>query len=84
MQSNIIKIGNSHGVRIPKPFLEECGLSDEIEINIIDNGIMITSPNHPRKDWDKAFKDMKQNNDDNLVDELLTHSDWDDKEWEWK
>ncbi|WP_456238930.1 AbrB/MazE/SpoVT family DNA-binding domain-containing protein [Rhodohalobacter halophilus] len=30
MKTKIIRIGNSQGVRIPKPFIEESGLTEEI------------------------------------------------------
>ena len=29
MKSKIVRIGNSRGVRIPKPLLEEAGLEDQ-------------------------------------------------------
>jgi antitoxin MazE len=34
----IIKIGNSQGIRIPKPVLEQAGLEDEVEIEV-QNGM---------------------------------------------
>jgi len=32
MNASIIKIGNSRGIRIPKPLLEESGLGTEVKI----------------------------------------------------
>lgn len=41
MRAKIIKIGNSHGIRIPKPLLEESGLENEVDLKLKDNGLMI-------------------------------------------
>lgn len=41
MRSKIIRIGNSKGVRIPKPLLEEAKLVDEAEITLEDGVIVI-------------------------------------------
>jgi len=32
MKARIVRIGNSKGIRIPKPLIEETGLSDEVTI----------------------------------------------------
>ncbi|MEN8906679.1 MAG: AbrB/MazE/SpoVT family DNA-binding domain-containing protein [Clostridiales bacterium] len=69
MNSNIIKIGNSKGVRIPSNFLEKLSLDLNDNINIeISNGNIIISPSKARSGWDKAFKNMHINGDDKLID----------------
>ncbi len=30
--ARLVQIGNSRGVRIPKPLIEEAGLTDEVEL----------------------------------------------------
>ena len=42
MKAAIINIGNSKGVRIPKPLLEESGLIDNVEIKLVKDGLKIT------------------------------------------
>ena len=42
MKAAIINIGNSKGVRIPKPLLEESGLIDNVEIKLLKDGLKIT------------------------------------------
>ena len=41
MRTKLIKIGNSEGVRIPKPFLKEIGWENEANMKIKDGGIFI-------------------------------------------
>lgn len=81
MKASIIKIGNSQGLRIPKPILEQCGFSQEVELEVHDRELVIKSASHPRQDWDKAFKAMAQNGDDKLIE--IPDSKWDEDEWEW-
>ena len=42
MQSKIIQIGNSRGIRIPKVMLEESGLEKDVEIKVTPSGLKIT------------------------------------------
>lgn len=84
MRARIIKIGNSQGIRIPKPLLEQVGIGEDVELAIEDKRIIILPVSNPRENWDEAFKQMAANGDDaHLIDDqALTHS-WDEEEWEW-
>lgn len=68
MKTKLIRIGNSQGVRIPKPLIEESGLSEEIEMILRDNEIVLRSAEETRKDWDAAFEEMARQEDDQLLD----------------
>jgi antitoxin component of MazEF toxin-antitoxin module len=41
MVTSIITIGNSRGIRIPKPILEESGLENEVELQVKKGEIRI-------------------------------------------
>jgi antitoxin MazE len=43
MDAKIIKIGNSQGVRIPKPLLKQAGLSQHVRIMVKDGMIIIAN-----------------------------------------
>jgi antitoxin component of MazEF toxin-antitoxin module len=43
MKAKVINIGNSRGVRIPKPLLEESGLGTEVELEVRKGEIRIRS-----------------------------------------
>ncbi len=83
MRASIIKIGNSQGVRLPKPILEQCGFHDEVEIEVRNHELILKSPANPRANWEKAFKAMASNKDDILLDPALP-TQWDEGDWEWK
>jgi antitoxin MazE len=84
MRARVIKIGNSHGLRIPKPILEQTGIRDDVEMELGKNQIIIRPVQKARDGWDKAFKKMAEKGDDALVidDNDVSHS-WDEEEWQW-
>jgi len=85
MKSRIVKIGNSQGIRIPKPLVEQLGLEKDIEILVEENRLIISSAEHPRSGWEAAFQSMAQRGDDRLLDvDGTTETIWDKEEWEWQ
>ncbi len=84
MRARVIKIGNSQGLRIPKPILEQTGIRDDVEMELGKNQIIIRPVQKARDGWDKAFKRMAEKGDDELVidDNDISHS-WDEEEWQW-
>jgi antitoxin MazE len=60
MRSRILRVGNSRGVRLPKPLLEEAGLPDEVEIRAepgrIINPLLVLGPDgrRPPEQWLRA------------------------------
>ena len=67
METAIIKIGNSKGLRLSKTILEKYNIKDKVEM-ILEKGQIILKPiDKPRKNWEKEFKKMHQNNDDKLL-----------------
>ena len=83
MRASIIKIGNSQGIRLPKPILEQCGFHGEVELEIHNNEVLLKSPAHPRSHWEEAFKAMAAHGDDNLLDPDSA-TQWDEEDWQWK
>ena len=85
MKTKIIRIGNSQGVRIPKPLIEESGITEEIEMILRDNEIVLRSAKTIRKDWEASFEKMAEQGDDALLDQedIEKPSDWDEAEWTW-
>lgn len=85
MKAKIIKIGNSRGIRIPKPLISQAGIHDEVEISIEENRLIIVPAVKPRSDWADAFRAMATQQDDSLLDEFGSMvTTWDEEEWEWK
>ena len=83
MRARVIKIGNSQGLRIPKPILEQTGIMDDVEIEVGKNQIIIRPVKNVREGWDAAFKSMGIKGDDELIIDDSISNVWDDKEWQW-
>jgi len=55
--AQLIKIGNSQGIRIPKPFIEQAHLQGkELKLQIVDDGLLL-SPNKKRREgWKESIE----------------------------
>lgn len=82
MKTQIIQIGNSQGIRIPKVLLEESGISGEVDVELHPEGIIIRNAQKPRANWDEAFKKMAENDEEELT-ETAVSTEFDKKEWQW-
>ncbi len=67
METAIIKIGNSKGLRLSKTILEKYNIQDKVEMILEDDQIILKPINKPRIGWEKAFKKMKKEGDDQLL-----------------
>lgn len=83
MKTRIIRIGNSRGIRIPKPLLEQAGLSEEVELRVVDSGIFIEATPCPRVGWSQAAQSLHERDEDRLIDPPTT-TDFDETEWTWE
>ncbi len=84
MKTRIIKIGNSRGIIIPKAVIDQCGISDQVAIEVENKKITITPvEDDPREGWEEAILAVGGMEDDELlIGDYLEHS-WDEEEWQW-
>jgi len=79
---NVVQIGNSKGIRIPKAILKQCQIEDQVDLEVEDGKIILKARKKtPRKGWEKAFKAMAPNQDDALLIDDNIDVEMDD--WEW-
>ena len=67
MDISVISIGNSKGIRLSKTLLEKYNIQDTVELILEKSYIILKPKSNPRKGWEKAFKKMHENGDDNLL-----------------
>jgi antitoxin MazE len=83
MKTELVRIGNSRGIRIPKPIIEQCGLGETVEVRV-ENGCLIISPGRqPRQGWDEAFRASGNAAHDDLILETTEPNEFDRKDWQW-
>jgi len=60
--AKIIQIGNSQGIRIPKPIIALANLEDkELEFVVMDSGLLISPEKKVRVGWDLDRADLSVN-----------------------
>jgi len=70
MLVNLVRIGNSKGVRLPKAVIEQAGLKDEIDLEVKDGKVILSPARQPRTEWEVAAQACHEAGSDDL-------SDWD-------
>ena len=81
LKVNIISIGNSKGIRIPKILLEQVHLNKEADLVVEGAKLVIRPVRKTREGWDKAFKSMHSRKEDALF--IEDSVDLEMKDWEW-
>lgn len=82
MKTQIIQIGNSQGIRIPKALLEESGITGDVNLELTEEGILIRNISKPRTGWEQAFRELAENDDDSPLEETGSTA-FETKEWQW-
>ena len=81
MKTRIVRIGNSQGVRIPKPLLEQAGLPEEVDVAAENGRIVITPATRPRATWAEAAASARTRDETQL--DAPTSTRFDETEWTW-
>jgi antitoxin MazE len=82
VKTRLVRIGNSRGVRLPKPLIEEAGLTEEVELRVRDGAIVIAAMTAPRSGWAQAARELRARDEDKLL-EPPTPTRFDEEEWSW-
>ena len=82
VKTQIIKIGNSRGIRIPKTLIDQVKLGNEVEIVVQRGHLLIRPVSRPRGGWDEKFRAMAEHGDDQLLDKPVP-TKWDRSDWVW-
>jgi len=81
----LVKIGNSQGIRIPKPLIEQAQLiGKDLTLEIVDGGLFLAPVKTVRAGWQDAIAETMANykatpQDDDWLNAELTNDD--DLEW---
>jgi antitoxin MazE len=90
MKANIIQIGNSQGVRIPKILLEQLKFEKSVELEVTPEGLLLrpaAEQSNSRAGWAEQFAAALAEND--AADDAAEFTDWnasaltsfDENEW---
>lgn len=85
--TTLTKIGNSQGIRIPKPLIQQAHLENvDLELEVLKNGLLIKPVNNINRDtWEeniqKVISKNKNTEDEGVLEELLNDNDLEN--WQW-
>ena len=83
MRLELVRIGNSRGIRIPKTLIEQCGFGDTVELVVEKDRLVISPDRKPRQGWAEAFAAAGPSDEDPLLLEPIGANEFDKEEWEW-
>jgi antitoxin MazE len=83
MRIELSRIGNSRGIRIPKPLIELCGFGDTVELLVEKDRLVIAPDRPPRQGWKEAFASADSSAPDPILLLDLPPNEFDDEEWKW-
>ena len=82
MRSRLVRIGNSRGIRLPKPLIEEAELLEKGEVRARQGSIIIPPLPGVRARWAEAAQRLQQRTEHVVLDEPAS-TRFDRKEWKW-
>ena len=82
MKAQLVRIGNSRGVRLPKALIEQAGLTEEVDLEVRGSTVVIAAVGRVRAGWADAARALAATGEGGLLDpETRTH--FDEDEWRW-
>ncbi len=82
--AHLVKIGNSQGIRIPKPLIQQAHLEGkELDIQVVNQGILVTPSKKPRENWKKVIETTLANGPEAIDREWLDAPLTSDDDLEW-
>lgn len=79
MQATLRKIGNSQGLIIPASFIDQLGLSSQVEMTLENDALVIKALRVPRQGW---FDQLIDETDEDVLKNYVD-SDCDREDWQW-
>jgi len=81
--AEVVRIGNSMGVRIPKAIREQTGLKNKVTLTVTGDAIVIRPQRAPRAGWAEAFAKAKSDEPDDAIWPEGIINEFDETEWTW-
>ncbi len=83
MKTELVRIGNSRGIRIPKSLIEKCGLADTVELSVETDRLAVSPGRRLRQGWAEAFAKAGLSDRNELLMESVGANEFDRSDWKW-
>jgi antitoxin MazE len=68
LEAKLIKIGNSHGIRLPKRIISKYGLGNSVLLEETENGVLIVAAKSEKLSWEDTYQAMANAEQDEWTD----------------
>lgn len=82
MKTRLVRIGNSRGLRLAKPLIEQLGFEGEVEMLAEDGALVIRPARAVREGWAEAAAKLAARGEGRVGAGMPTR--FDAEEWEWR
>jgi antitoxin MazE len=73
---SLVNIGNSQGIRLPKAVIQQAGLTEELDLEVSGDSIIIRPRRNLRESWAEEAAACREAGEDQLDDWDATSSDF--------
>ncbi len=68
LNAKLIKIGNSHGIRLPKKIISRYGFGNIVQLEETPDGVLIHATQDGKLSWEDTYKEMAMMEKDEWTD----------------
>ncbi len=83
MKLKVINIGNSKGVRLSQTLLQQYQITDELDIELKKDGILLKPVSNTRAGWEVMFKKEMKKSSAEEKKWMQFKNKFDEEEWAW-
>lgn len=83
MRIKVIDIGNSKGIRLSQTLLQQYNFTDEVSVELLKEGILISPPQKARTGWEEQFKLATAKITSDEKSWMDSGNKFDKEEWTW-
>ena len=83
MKIKLINIGNSKGLRLPKTIIQQYNITDDLQLELKEDGILLKPFTKPRTGWSEQFEKVVKPIEKQEKNWMEAHNRFDKEEWTW-
>jgi len=83
MKIKLINIGNSKGLRLSKALIQQYNITEDIQLELKEDGILLKPITKPRSGWSEQFEKAVKPIEKQEKNWMEAHNRFDKEEWTW-
>lgn len=83
VQIDLVKIGNSRGIRLPQSIIKQCGFKNSVEVELVNSCLILKASKESRENWGEIFSSKSYLTKSEDIEMMAITNNWDAEEWEW-